>query len=154
MGSVDQIQTEVHRLMELGVADKTHATYETGWVRFSEFCGEHGFSVVLPVPVDTICAFIAYLSLNKFAHATMATYLAGIGFQHKVHGFENPGNCFIVGLMLKGVRRDRGASQDLRLPITLNHLSKILESSLGESLLPMWKLIEGTRSFTGMTSSI
>ena len=127
MGTVGDIQREMHRLMGLGVADKTRSTYETGWRKFSEFCGEHGLSAVLPVPVDTICYFIAYLSLQNLAHATMATYLAGIGFRHKVHGFENPADCFIVGLMLDGVRRDKGASPDVRLPITLQHLIKILD---------------------------
>ena len=90
MGTVGEIQKEVHKLMGLGVAEKTHTTYERGWKKFSEFCGEHGFSTVLPVSVDTICYFKAYLSLKNLTHVTMATYLAGIGFRHKVHGFENP----------------------------------------------------------------
>jgi hypothetical protein len=101
-------------------------TYATGWTKFADFCAECGFSAVLPIHVDTICGFVAYLSLKIFAHATIATYLAGVGFRQKVNGFEDPGNCFIIGLMLDGVRRDKGVVHDFRLPITLHHLKEIL----------------------------
>lgn len=110
----------------MGVARKTQSTYNSGWERFAEFCSEFGFSTNLPVQVETLCSFIAYLSLKIYAHTTMSAYLSGIGFRHKVQGLEDPTNCFLVRLMLKGVRRGRSSQPDLRLPLTLKHLEKIL----------------------------
>ena len=73
-----------------------------------------------------ICNFIAYLSLRNYAYSTINTYVSSVGFMHRVGGVVDPTNSFIVGLMLDGVRRDRGGSRDLRLPITYEHLRKII----------------------------
>ena len=123
-----QIKNEVQRLVERGIADKTRVTYDTGRAKFKEFCNEFGLSTGLPCSVDIICKFIAYMSLKNYAHSTINTYLAAVGFMHKKAGFADPTNGFVVGLMLDGVRREKGGSHDLRLPITFDRLKAIINA--------------------------
>jgi hypothetical protein len=122
----EKLNAEVGRLLHLGVAEKTHATYQAGWCKFLEFCEEFDFQADLPVSITILCSFIAFLSLGSLAKSSIVTYVAGLGFKHKMSGFQDPGKCFIIKMMLDGIRRDKGASHDLRLPITIDRLEKII----------------------------
>ena len=113
---MSQLQSEVQRLMSLGVAASTQETYQAGWSKFVGFCHSFNLPETLPVSVHVLFSFIAYLSIEGLAWATASTYVAGI--------FDST-KSFIVGKMLQGFRRDGGYRGDCRLPITVNHLAEM-----------------------------
>ena len=79
----------------------------------------------LPVHSTVIHEFIAWLSLRGLAPSTIATYVAGVGFYHKLHGHPDTTNDFVVSKLLEGCRRDR-RNFDQRTPITVPILIRIL----------------------------
>jgi hypothetical protein len=126
LGPVEELQGEVKRLISISVADNTNRTYQAGWNKFSQFCDEYRLASSIPISVGIICSFIAFLSVKGFAWATVTTYMAAISFKHKIRGVGDPTNCFIIKKLMEGFRRDRGTQLDCRLPITINHLKKLL----------------------------
>ena len=78
-----------------------------------------------PAPVSHITYFIANCFEKGYAAATITTYIAGIGFYHKINGWTDPLNSFLIKKLLEGCRRLRPQA-DTRAPVTLGILEKIL----------------------------
>ena len=99
-------------------------TYLTGW---RVFCRFRGFppTEFLAASARDIQEIEAWLSLQGFAPSTIATYLSGVGFQHKVQGVPDPTRDFLVTKLSEGCKRDHPTS-DSRLPISLAMLSCIV----------------------------
>ncbi|XP_053396909.1 uncharacterized protein LOC128556304 [Mercenaria mercenaria] len=69
--------------------------------------------------------FIASLSLHGLSASTARIYVASIGFQCKILGYEDVTKQFVISKMLEGIKRSKTRS-DCRLPITPSLLSNIL----------------------------
>ena len=76
-----------------------------------------------PAPVNDIREFVAWLSLKHLAPSTIATYVAGVAFNHKIQDWPDPSRDFILSKLLEGCRRG-GPSFDERTPMTLQVLSR------------------------------
>ncbi len=111
-------------MLSVAFAQNSHKTYSTGWHVFCQFTSQRSIDLSLPVPSSVIQEFIAWLSLRGSAPSTIATYVSGVGFHHKVHGHPDPTKTFLVSKMLVGCRRDRQV--DKRRPITVPVLYQIL----------------------------
>ena len=85
----------------------------------------HGLADKYPVPLYDLALFIAFLSAEKYAPATAVTYVAAIGYFHKLHDWQDPTEKFIIRRMLDGFSRKTGKGADVRQPITLEMLKKI-----------------------------
>lgn len=106
------------------MASNTHKTYAAGWNKFCQFFGSvYGG----PVSADVIQRFVAWLSLHKFAPSTITTYVSAVGFYHKLQGWADPTNDFLVSKLLEGCRRLRPLS-DTRLPMSIPILVQITQS--------------------------
>ena len=66
---------------------------------------------------------MAWLSLKHLAPSTIAIYVAGVAFNHKIRDWHDPSRDFILSKLLSGCRRDR-PSFDERAPMTLQVLSR------------------------------
>lgn len=77
-----------------------------------------------PATVINVRQFVAWLSLQCLAPATIASYVAGVGYYHKIHGWPDPTKDFLVSKLLEGCRRDC-PSVDNRLPISIAVLERI-----------------------------
>ena len=89
-------KSEIDRLINLSMAPSTHQAYQQGMSAFDEFCKKFGLSNSLPVDVNVVQHFVAYLSLQGKAYSTVRTYLAGLGSKHKLNGLPDPTGSFLV----------------------------------------------------------
>ena len=80
-----------------------------------------------PADADDIRHFIAWLSVHNYAASTISTYVAAIGYYHKLHGFDDPTGEFLVSKLLEGCRRNR-PSFDGREPMSVTLLDTIIRS--------------------------
>jgi hypothetical protein len=80
-----------------------------------------------PASERKIIRFIASLSINKKAPATINSYVCAISNWHKTPGWEDPCASFLVKAALKGAGRDAG-TPDTRLPITPPLLTKMIDA--------------------------
>ena len=84
-------------------------------------------NVSSPATPLQVTRFIASLSLEHKAPSTMAAYVSAISNWHKTHRYEDPTNDFLVKKSLKGGSK-RPSGQELREPITLELLGKLVEA--------------------------
>ena len=77
--------------------------------------------------MSTIALFVAHLHGVKMLHKTISTYLSSIAYVHKMFDLPNPTNQFLITLLLRG-SQSLNQSYDLRLPITIQILDKLLAS--------------------------
>ena len=86
---------EMTRLLQIAIAPSTRKTYTLGWNKFCQFKGwrQDVFSSVFP---HDIWEFVAWLSLRGLAPSTISTYVAGVGFFHKINGQPDPTQDFLV----------------------------------------------------------
>lgn len=116
---------ENSRLLSVAFSKNPYKTYCTGWNAFCVFTGQELMPVTLPVSSALVRAFIAWLSLKGCASSTICTYVAGVGFYHKFHGFADPTKDFLVSKLLEGCHRDQRVA-DSPDPITVPILLTIL----------------------------
>ena len=113
---------------ETALAPSTASTYKRAWKTFGDFCkGIYNSPLQPPIAVSCICAFIAYLHRKGYAPKTMSTFLSAIGYVHKLLNFPDPTSSFVVSKLIAGAYRTR-PSFDVRLPITVDILNRLVES--------------------------
>ena len=99
------------------MAPSTHRAYQQGISAFDEFCNKFNIANTLPIDERVIQHFVAYLSLQGKAFSTAKTYLAGLSSKHKLNGFPDPTDSFLVKKVMKGLSRSK-KSKDSRYPVT------------------------------------
>ncbi len=122
-------------LLKSSLAASSLASYNAVWKKFQDFVYYvlH-MPFVLPVPVDWVLYFVAYLYITNSAHATIATALSVVGYAHKIRNMPDPTMLFIVRRLLQATRK-LAQKPDLRRPVTHELLEKMLPAiaSLGLS---------------------
>lgn len=110
------------------MAPSTMQSYERGIRSFYEYHSQIKTSPSWPFLTHEICNFVVYLFTLKLSQATIKAYLSGIGFFHKIYGFDDPTQNFLVKKLLEGVVRSNGRHKDTRLPITRPILKMAIRS--------------------------
>ena len=122
---MEQLQLEVHDLLNDSVAPRTHSVYQCAWQLFRWFIFRHDVLISSGPTLQQLVHFIAFLSVNGYAPATIASYISGIASTLRLQGSHDITKHFIVKRMLAGCRRRRGR-QDQRRPITIVLLRRII----------------------------
>lgn len=105
----------------------TWHTYQTALKNIQVFLCTYGIAPELPLQSVDIAFYLSYLYSSGYAANTMATHLSAIAFIHKMHGFGDPTNCFLIQKAIQGVRKSSPPC-DSRLPITFNILIRLVDS--------------------------
>ena len=113
------------RLLTAAMASNTHKTYAVGWNIFCRFQQQQNQAAFYPANAEDIRRFIAWLSLQNYAPATISTYVLAVGYYHNILGCDNPTQDFLVCKLLEGCRRSN-PSMDRREPISHTVLQKIV----------------------------
>ncbi len=94
--SMANLRAESTRLVLKSVSQNTGKTYNSAKNTFDLFASKDSLSAAMPVPVGSIYMFISYLSLKGYSAETSATYISSLSYEHKLYGFQDPTNNFIV----------------------------------------------------------
>ena len=108
------------------MASNSWKTYKTAVDSFKTFRNGYFLEDIWPAPIDHIAKFIAYLSYKGLASSTVSTYISGLSHEHKINGWEDNTKSFFVHKLLEGLRRKRPQKPDVRIPITLEMLKKLI----------------------------
>ena len=104
--------------------------YGHAFHRFKEFVLSN-LGDVNPFPAESsaVALFVTHMFQSGFAAATIASHLSAISFFHKLFGFPDPTDHFVVRKLLAGVHKSNPSS-DNRFPISLHILYKCLDSAI------------------------
>lgn len=107
--------TKVAGTVSRSRSESTRRNYATDWARFTAWCQREGH-VALPAHPLTVAAYllgaastVTEAGERAYSPATLARWVAGIGFHHRRAGHPAPGSDELVAATLSGIRRDYAA---------------------------------------------
>lgn len=124
---MENIWRRAGSLLAASVSHNTSAVYRTALSAFNRFRVLHHLNNAWPVPVGQFILFIAHCFERGCAASTITTYMSGLSFYHKLHGWNDPLEVFVIRKLLEGCKRSR-VLKDARAPITQVLLTKIIET--------------------------
>ncbi|WP_228287256.1 tyrosine-type recombinase/integrase [Rhodococcus ruber] len=96
-------------------SESTRRNYAADWQRFTAWCEREGH-VALPAHPLTVAAYllgaastVTEAGERVYSPATLARWVAGIGYHHRRAGHPAPGSDELVTATLSGIRRDYAA---------------------------------------------
>jgi hypothetical protein len=107
---------------------KTWKTCKTAVESFKTFRSLYQLRDVWPAPLNDVMYYIAYLSYTGLSASTILTYISGLSYTHKLHSLEDNTKSFLVGKLLAGLRRKKPQKSDIRLPISIRLLKRLIQS--------------------------
>jgi integrase len=119
------LHTEIARLTAQSVAPKTLQSYQQAQLSFQAFRETLGYDQTQGADTEQVAEFIAWLSLQGKAAATISSYVAGISFWHKMQLLRDPTRNFLIAKLVSALRRGRTTS-DPRQPVTGQILRKLI----------------------------
>lgn len=125
---MESLKSEINLLINASMAQNTWKTYKTAVESFNAFRSLYKMSDIWPAPLNDIIYYIAYLSYTGLSASTVVTYISGLSHTHNLHGWEDNTKSFLVGKILEGLRRKKPKIADLRVPISLSLLKKMIQS--------------------------
>ena len=126
--SMDELATEIDDLVESSVASNTWKVYKTAVDSFQNFRQLYDMSQFWQAPLNDILFYIACLSHTNHSSSTVVTNISGLSHFHKLHNFPDNTQVFVVGKMMEGLKRKRPSQPDVRVPISLNLLKRLISS--------------------------
>ena len=124
---MEALDAEANRLLESSLAKSTHVTYSRGVSNFMKFRSIQGLPDLWPAPQQHVIGFIAQMSLEGKAAATINTYISAIAYIHKINGWWDPAGNFIIRKLREGCKRQNN-HVDSRRPVTILVLQRLLLS--------------------------
>ena len=117
-------QLTAKKLVNASLSCNTKIAYNTAIKTFEKFRSESGLTHFWPVTVSQIVQFLACYHDIGYAPSTMASCCSGLSFMHKINGFPDLTEDFVIGKMLEGCRRlDKRI--DSRFPIRKQILQQL-----------------------------
>ena len=110
------------------MADSTWKTYKTAVESFQSFRKLYNLQDTWPAPLYDLLFYIAYMSHTGLSASTITTYISGISTMHKLNGHTDNTKSFLVTKILEGSKRKNSPKADLRLPVSMNLLKRLIQS--------------------------
>jgi hypothetical protein len=107
-----------------GNSHKSYLRSYNSYVTFLRDCLDQSHVTASPI---LLLLFIAHLKEKGLKAPTISSYVSGLRYVLKMNGFSDPGDSFMVKTALSGLAKSN-RSLDVRLPITVPILSKLLGS--------------------------
>ncbi|XP_064652692.1 uncharacterized protein LOC135503184, partial [Lineus longissimus] len=123
-----EVTDSLNTLLGAVLSESSRQGYCRAWSIYVQFCHRSlPGQPLAPLSVTNCSLFVAYLFSQKYAPATIASYLSAVCFFMKWGGYPDPSASFIVRKLL-GAAQNLQARADLRLPITKSILATLLAS--------------------------
>ncbi len=104
-------------IIQSSLAAKSRYAYLSAWQKLVKYWSDRSLNPNLPICPTDLVNYLATLFEQGYAASTIASHSAAIAFTHRLLGFQNPSDSFIVKKFLKGATKLIGTT-DKRLPIT------------------------------------
>ena len=101
--------------MSASLAVSTRKAYRRFIQRFNDFCSSKS-PALLPLPASNsaVCLFIAYIHESDFAASSICSHLSEISFSHRLSGYPDPCQSFIIQRLILGCKKGSKTSDCCR----------------------------------------
>lgn len=123
-----QLDNTAQTLLFASISEGTRQAYQRTWKLFMEFHRVNDIEFQFPAAQVTLTRFVAFMHDRTYAPSSITSAVSAISFVHKIMGFTDPSDSALVRKILQGCKK-LSSSQDMRLPITVPILVKVVEAS-------------------------
>lgn len=95
----------VQRYVDASLSPNTRRAYRSAWRAFGQWLGSQP---ALPVPSETVAAYLSHLADSGKTYSTVDTHLSAICQAHRFAGFDSPRDAAVVAQTLRGIRSTLG----------------------------------------------
>ena len=115
------------------MAPSSMQQYHRAWDLFREsMTASSGYlcvTVALPLTVNQISIFVAYLYTRHFSPSSMVSYTSALGYVHRLLGYFDPTSATLIQKLLAGATKI-APTIDPRLPITVIILHRLCQATV------------------------
>lgn len=123
---MEALESEVNVLIKSSLAPNTWKTYNSAVQSLGNFRLLYDLPDIWPVPLYDLIQYIAYMSYKSISASTVNSYISGISYVHKLYSMEDHTKSFFVAKLIEGMKRRNPRNGDLRMPISLQLLTKLI----------------------------
>ncbi|XP_052257114.1 integrase/recombinase xerD homolog isoform X1 [Dreissena polymorpha] len=125
--STAQLNLQIYNLLNSSLAPSTRASYQNALQHYNNFHSTHYPQQPLwPTTTEQLAQFIAVCNARQLKASTITSYISAITYVHKLKGFSNPAESFVIKKLLHSIRRHKNF--DRRHPFTPDHLQLLLSN--------------------------
>lgn len=121
---MESLGIEARRLLDASLAKSSHVTYRRGVDSFDIFRSDMGLAKVWPAPIQHIISYISFMSIEGKAPSTIDTYVSAVSYVHKINGWDDPSQNFVIQKLREGCKR-QDKRVDHRRPMTITILGQL-----------------------------
>lgn len=121
---MDSLKSTTVDLLYNSISPNTLLAYNLAKKQFSVFRTKLKLPEQWPAPEPHIALFIAHCFENGLSPRTIRTYISGINYFHKLHGWLDLTNLFLIKKLLEGCNRSSSTKDD-RVPVTFKILVQL-----------------------------
>ena len=115
-------------MLQAALSPISQKAYRLSLRGFKQYLSQfHDTQCVVPASVPAVIGFVAYLFEQGMSPSTISSKLSALSYVHKLKGFPDPTNAFVVKKMVTGSYKLR-SKPDSRLPVTPALLTKLVRS--------------------------
>lgn len=122
------------KYIEASKAGSTRKAYKSDLKIFADWCAVNN-AQSLPATPETVGEFLENQADAGIAPATLSRRLAAIKDAHEAAGHETPTNSKLVTNTLKGIKREKGAAQNKKAPVTADRLAAMLAHISADTII-------------------
>jgi site-specific recombinase XerC len=121
-----QLGAAVNHLVGDIISTRTRQAYSRVWQVLKIFLLKNKLSASLPLSIDNVALYIAYLNTQGYAPTTIASHISAISFVHKINNLTpNPAENFMIQRIIKRLLTNR--APDKRKPLSRDRLLSIIK---------------------------
>lgn len=117
--------TEASSLIQASLSSQTRISYEKSFANLCDFLKSIDISANLPINPGHLVLFISHLFNKGLASSTIISKMSAVTFIHRLNGFTDPSDHFLVQKALLGVKKSCPTA-DVRQPLSLDLLNQII----------------------------
>lgn len=121
-----QLRLHLQQLLKNMLSKQSWKIYQRAWTTYNQLINGQANASKLPISKLSVALFIAALDLAGYAARTITTYMSAISYAHKLGGWPDPCDAFLIKKLLDAIQK-KNTSTLPKLPITLNLLHEILD---------------------------
>jgi integrase len=131
-------------------SDATSKSYTYAFKKWEAWTGLYSEITALPANPGYVCLYITKLSQEGASIATINNCIASINWAHQLAGLDSPTSNIVVRNTVAGLKRKLSKPRKVAMPITTEHLRKMVACSDLKDLSDLRALAIILLSFSGL----
>ncbi len=126
LSSIEVITAKSMEYIEQAKALNTIKAYRTDFNHFAEWCKTYGLNA-LPATPQTVANYLTEIIESGMKVSTLTRRISSISQAHQVADLESPTHSMIVRAVMAGIRRNKGTSQQGKIPVLTSDIRVMVE---------------------------